>query len=325
MIDRRRSGTTLAAGSMAVHDLLRRAACGCALVLLAGCHHGDHDVEPSRGELGFAVFEWGCTSTHDVSGPSCLDITFPRDIVLGGTFDATFRLAHGVPSRVDPLGLESGSPRYLTGEGGRFTAVRLGRVALLALGHDSVIDYTNLYIRDVTRVAVAAADDQPPCPDSDCSTAVFEGGAFVLFPGGQVRVEAIPFNGATQLWGRIDWAWTSTTPELLSVSSEAGGTAVLHPQAPGTATVEVTGGGVTETITLVVLEGPPAPPPGDTGDGTATGDTATGDTATGGTASDATAGDTASGTATDDTASDSGTAASDGSGSGEGSSTGGGS
>ena len=301
---------------MACLDPLGRIALLGALVLAAGCPDDEGgDVEPSRGELGFAIFEWGCTTIDEFDGSSCLDIVFPRDILLGGSFDATFRLASGVPSKVDPRGLESGSPRYLTGDGGRFTAVRLGRVALLALGDDSVIDYTNLYIHPVTRVAVAATDSQPPCPDGDCPSAVFDGGAFVLFPGGQVRVQAIPFDGATQLWGRLDWSWSSATPELLSVSSEPGGTAILYPQSPGTATVEVTGGGITESITLVIQDAPPPTPPSETGD-----DTATDGSGSEGTATDTTAGDTATGDASG--SSGTGTAGSDGSGSGDGASTG---
>jgi hypothetical protein len=282
-----------------------------ALVLATGCPDDDDDfVEPSRGELGFAIFEWGCTMIDEFSESPCSDIAFPGDIVLGGSFSASFRLANGVPSRVDPRGLESGSPSFLSGDAGQFTAVRTGRVALLALGEDSVIDYTNLRIKAAERVAVAATSSQPPCMTDGCETAVFDGGAFLLYPGVQVRVEAIPFAGATQLWGRLNWSWVSTTPEVLSLSSEPGGTAVLVPVAPGTATIEVTGGGITDTVSLVVLDEPP-PPPTTFGTGFDTGDTASG-TASGDTASDTATGDSGA-------SSDSGTAGSDGSGSSDGS------
>lgn len=315
MIDPHGSGTTPTRSMAYLNNCGRFAALLGALVLAAGCPDDDDDfIEPSRGELGFAIFEWGCTMTDEFSESPCSDIAFPRDIVLGGSFSASFRLASGVPSRVDPRGLESGSPSFLSGDAGQFTAVRTGRVALLALGEDSVIDYTNMRIKAAERVAVAATESQPRCITEVCETAVFDGGAFLLYPGVQVRVEAIPFAGATRLWGRMDWSWVSTTPEVLSLSSEPGGTAVLVPVAPGTATIEVTGGGITDTITLVVLEEPP-PPPTTFGTGFDTGDTAS-DTASG-----TGSGDTASGTATDDTgaSSDSGTAGSDASSSGDGS------
>lgn len=288
------------------------------LLAAPGCKDRDDEgLSPSRGELGFAIFRWNCTVTVNEFGEStCADMAFPRSIALGASFSASFDLARGVPSEVGARGLESGSPRYLEGSSGQFTAVREGRVALLALGDDSVIDYTNLYLRPVDRVAISASANQPFCDAPGCDDAVSGGGAFLLAPGVQVRVEPSAFAGGTRLYGSLQWAWTSDTPDLLGVTDE-GGTAILSPNAPGTATLVVTGGGHTETISLPILEQLPQPTSSDDGSGTAadTGSDTGGDTETG-TGDSETGGSGTGG---------SGTAGSDGSGSsGSGSSTGGG-
>lgn len=283
--------------TMALHRMSRSAlllATALATTALAAgaCH--DHDglpFEPSRGDLGFAVFRWDCTlgeiEPFDGS-PTCDDIEFPRTIAVGASFTAGFELSGNVPDEVDARGLESASPRFMSGSGGQFTALRSGRVALLALGRDSVIDYITLRLYPVDRVVVAAAEQQPQCIDAGCRDVVFDGGAFVLVPGQEVRVVARPFADSTRLFGELQWSWTSESPELLGVTTEASGAALLEPRAPGTATLVVSGNGITQTVTLSILDAPPPPPTPTDDSGTDTG--ASGDSGDSGTES-ATMGD----------------------------------
>jgi uncharacterized membrane protein YgcG len=246
---------------------VRLLAVAASLAALAGSScssSGDDEPFPeSRGELGFATFEYVCLTTSDAR---CEAVRFPRFLANGGEFDATVYLDSRLPDAVSSRGIEPASPNLITEELGILTARRPGVVALLALGNDnSIIDYINVYVLDVDRLAIRATSNQPSCDPFDCEDVVGSAGTFVLVPGQNLRVAPLPFGYGELLAGSLTYSWEALDPEILGVQEENGGTALLQPQQVGEARINVTTGNLTETIVLHVTE---APPPPATDDGT---------------------------------------------------------
>ena len=294
-----------------------RIAAAAALTAAMGLSSCSDDGEPdpspeSRGELGFATFQYECVSESD---PQCDRVIFPRFVARGGEFDADFTLSNRLPDSVSGRGVESAAQSIISDELGVLRGQRQGVVALLALGNDNtVIDYINVFVLEVDRIAIRAAENQPACDADSCEDITDASGTFTLVPGREVRVEALPFGYGEQLAGALDYDWEALDPAIVDLSIDFDGRAVLRAYEVGEARITVSTQDVVETIVLHVLEAPPDPPdPPATDTGLDTGsDTGGSDTGTGGSGSD-TGG---SGTGTGGSGSDSG-------GSGSGSSTGG--
>ncbi len=289
-----------------------RIAAAAALTAAMGLSSCSDDVDPdpspeSRGELGFATFQYECVSVAD---PQCDREIFPRFVATGGDFDANFTLSNRLPDSVSGRGVESAAQGIISDELGVLRGERPGVVALLALGNDdTVIDYINVFVLDVDRIAIRATENQPACTAETCDEITDEDGTFVLVPGRDVRVEALPFGYGELLAGALDYDWEALDPAIVDVDIDFDGRAVLSAYEVGEARITVTTQGVTETIVLHVLEGPPDPPDPpstDTGAESTGGDTGT-DTGSGsGSGSGGSDSATSTGSGSDSGGSDSG-------------------
>lgn len=274
---------------------------------LASC--SDDESEPlseSRGELGFATFEYECVS---VSDSQCDRTTFPRFVAVGADFDASFSLSSRLPDSVAGLGVESAAQSIISDDFGGLRGQRQGVVALLALGNDdTVIDYINVFVFPVDRIAIRAAPDQPACTAEPCDDITDNDGTFVLVPERHVRVEALPFGYGELLAGALDYEWEALDRDVVDLTVDFDGNAVLQPLQVGEARITVSTQDVTETIVLHVLEAPPDPPdPPDDSSGTGFETDGTGTDTVTSTGSDSDTGtDTATSTASGSDSGDSG-------------------
>ena len=284
-----------------------------ALAAMVGASSCSDDDEPdplpeSRGELGFATFLYECVSESD---PQCDRTIFPRFVATGSEFDAAFDLSNRLPDGISGRGVESAAPGLISDEFGALRPQRQGVVALLALGNDdTVIDYINVFVLDVDRIALRAAENQPSCTADSCEDLTDNSGTFVLVPDREVRVEALPFGHGELLGGALDYEWEALDPAVVDVNVDFDGRAILSAHQVGEGRITVSTQGVTETIVLHVLEAPPDPPdPPSDSSGTGFDTDGTGsDTATSTGSGSDTAGDTATSSGTGSDTGGSGTA-----------------
>lgn len=275
------------------------------VVLATACSDDGSGHSPAEGDLGYATFRWECAGPGDIACLPEAVAGFPRTVALGSRFEASFVLDDDVPREVEAGWLDlvgskaelvsstEGSYDYegAVGPSATFHASEAGQITIRAMAKDdSVADYVGLSLQPVTSLAVVRDCTVEACPTGDGSTV----GPVTV--GERVDMRAEPYGDGALLVGDLVYGWESLAPEVATVSFDGGHRATLELLREGTAFVRVTGGGVEDTVAIMVVsEGPHRRRPGADGSGT---DTGTG--GTGGTASDTgTGSDTGSGTDTD--------------------------
>jgi hypothetical protein len=236
---------------------------GVAIAIIAiGC--GDPapgDPAYKNGELGKGGFLFGCADGAACKPFSGKDTkTFPKaGVAEGATFGMRF-VATG--DQGDLAGIdftnddteykgnhvEGLSPFFGKASGVGIVGLKAGIGTLVArrASDGAIIDYTTLTITKPAKLVVYDADA------SSVTTSITSLTLNVSdSKGKRVRIVAQTAT-AENLAGSITHAWTFAPADIARVDSSADGVATFVGQKAGTTTATVTGGGLTQTVTVEV-------------------------------------------------------------------------
>jgi hypothetical protein len=202
-----------------------------------------------QSSLGQASISSDC-APDDVR---CVALGFTAPIAVGGTstvrVSSLFRGA-GVPS----FELASANPAVLGVSGDRVTGVTPGVSALMVLvpgaGGDPaeplrVLDFMHLFIETPDRIGLGRLTDSGGAAD------LLEG-ALDMVVGDELRVRLTPVKRELPLVGTDDGTWTLAGDALALLRDGQPGRRRLVARAPGSATLTVSGFGLTTTLAVEV-------------------------------------------------------------------------
>ncbi len=216
--------------------------CACADGSFNPYVGGDPGPVGASGELGKGTFFYQCTDDAD---PVCDggQSDFPRGTALavGASFSLYFREATG-PS----ASLESSAPHRLSVAGSVFVAERPGTVAVIAKREGRVLDLLHLGLAEMTELHIAS--EMPEVAVLD------EADTLALEVGQRVRLRATPRDAlGAELGGALSMEWQSGDLSVVSFDGSSRDNGVeLVANKPGTATIFVTMGELSRTLTAVV-------------------------------------------------------------------------
>ncbi|MBC8070235.1 MAG: hypothetical protein IAG13_18025 [Deltaproteobacteria bacterium] len=202
----------------------------------------------TTGELGNGTFEYSCGGASD---PVCelgvVDQPFPSCIAKGGTFGLDYTLRDISELDDDELAsflhVDAASDTFVSGGNGSFRAEQEGRVALLALDHEKVVDLIHLRIVTPDGMDVQAVD--PADSVDELRLAQGDVARFRVFP----RSTTCPSLG-----GAVELEATSTDDVIVRASADD--VLLLRAHSPGRATVTLRMGELTQEIHVEVVGGP---------------------------------------------------------------------
>lgn len=266
------------------------------LTLLSACTDSyDHDPAPKYGEFGVGAFLYRCPAAGDPTCPSGASIApeFPRSLALGSQIDLEFTWQDDEDHRNDPLPqLQTATSARLRDDGGIFTAVAPGFVAILAVtGNSQVVELAHLKIAEIDRLQVVRTDDSNAAPLLRLD----------LLTGEDFDLQGAAVDASNvRLGGILPFSWSSADPATLEIVA-GGSTGLVRVKARSTGTTELTLTQGPHTLTLpVTIEpggGSSSSGDGDSSDSSSSGDGSSGDSSGSG-------GSTTDGTDTTDTTAD---------------------
>jgi hypothetical protein len=240
---------------------------------------GGDDTGPSTlGELGNGRFIYDCVSATDpVCAPGSAEMDVPSCIAVNASFGMTFDLSDDAAVDDGELDqfifVESGNDAFVGGTG-PFTALRAGRVAMLAREDAQVVDFIHLNLVVPETLELLHEGDE------------VSGTTFELGVGDIVSLDARASDpDCTILGGAVDLSAESSDDDVASALVVDAGVQIVA-VGRGTAMVTVRAGAIEQAVAIEVstrLEPASSGPDTDTGSGS---DTATGsgsDSGTGGT------------------------------------------
>jgi uncharacterized membrane protein YgcG len=220
-------------------------------LMMSACTSSCEGTPPNAstsGELGNGTFEYSCGGAND---PVCelglFNQVFPACIVVGGAFELDYTL-RDISDRDDDeltsfLHVTAVSDILVSGGSGSFRAEREGRVALLAIDNDKVVDLIHLRV-----VALDAMDVQPIVAGDPVDD-------LRLAQGDVARFRVFPHNSeCTSSGGAVEFEASSS--DGVVVQAGADDVLELRAHAPGHATVTVRMGELTREIDVEVAGGP---------------------------------------------------------------------
>ena len=229
------------AGS-AMERLIAIGVASLLVTALAACSSdiGPGSSEYGAGSLGNGGFAYTCDESVKCGESNSAD-PFPTTVSLGGKF--TVRYVPRTSNQSDAVGITVGTvgTDYFTfAVGDALVAKTPGFGTLVARDRTgTVVDFQVLKIAKPTAIAVFAKDVEIL---GDTSMSSSETRLF----------RATARAGTDDLAGVLNYEWTVDKPDVIQVNPTGTGSVNITGRGPGSATLTVTGGTLTQTLTVTV-------------------------------------------------------------------------